>query len=578
MRRVSLIARILAVAVIVAVASVVGTAWLASTTASRFDLQLFAKNQAADARIADALSGYAATHSTWTDVQPFIDSLARRSGRRIALSTAFGSTVADTKAGVTVPPDQQIRIDPLANGYSDDGPEVGQIDPRAVGPYRLTAAQLSLLHAQARRVAACAQNSTTRVSRSGNGRPVVQSKTSSTSCGQQALAKPVGAETAALAALVVLVNQCLALNNTPSISSISTDLEPEGSTASAISPTVLSDCLHTGRAEQLRPWVAPALDVTMTDAVGDQRGPADLTRGSVARIALISAGILILVLGVVVATGLPIIRRVRALTAAAEQLANGESDVQVPVRGNDELASLGRSFNRMSQERQRSEDLRAQLISDVAHELRTPLTNLVGWLEAAEDGVADYDAALNRTLLDETHQLARIVADLQTLTLADGGGLRLRRDEIDLWTMLSTVAESHAQRALTGGVRIEFEVEPGLVVEGDGGRLQQVMDNLVSNALDHTPPGGTIAITGARIEDVVRLAVTDSGVGIAAEDLHSVFERFWRADKSRARVSGGSGLGLSIVRKLVEAHGGTVGVSSQLGRGSTFTIDLRSPL
>lgn len=310
----------------------------------------------------------------------------------------------------------------------------------------------------------------------------------------------------------------------------------------------------------------------MTDAVGDQRGLLDLTQGSVARTALISTVILILVIGVTLLIGIPIRRRLRSLTEAAGRVANGEVGVQVPSGGTDELARLSDAFNEMSRQRQVSEQLRLQLNSDVAHELRTPLTNLLGWLEAAEDGVARYDASLNASLLAETRQLTGIVADLQTLTMADAEGLRLHDDDLDLARLLSTVVASHARRAESEHVDLVLDTVPGLQLRGDGGRIRQVMDNLVANALDHTPAGGRIEITADQSGAFVRIRVTDSGTGITDDDLPSVFERFWRADRSRSRVSGGSGLGLAIVRKLVEAHGGRVSVTSVVNQGTVFTV------
>jgi len=282
----------------------------------------------------------------------------------------------------------------------------------------------------------------------------------------------------------------------------------------------------------------------------------------------------VLVLGVTLAIGIPIRRRLRTLTRAAEQVARGEIGVQVPVRGTDELARLSGAFNEMSRQRAESERLRMQLNSDVAHELRTPLTNLLGWLEAAEDGVASYDAALNASLLGETRQLTGIVADLQTLTVADAGGLHLRDDELDLAALLTAVVESHSRRAHAEGVELTLRAEPDLQLRGDGGRIRQVMDNLVANALDHTRAGGRVVLTADAVGDTVRIRVADTGEGIAAADLPSVFERFWRADPSRSRSSGGTGLGLSIVRKLVEAHEGRISVSSAVGEGTVFTIEL----
>ena len=573
MRRNSLVVRLLVVIAVVAITSVVGTAWLASTTASRFDLQKFGENQEADMRILDELTGYAATHSNWDTVAPFIEKLSTETGRRIALRGTFDVPIADTKQDVFVPDGQSVDVDPLSTAFTADGLVDGEIDARVVGPYRLTAAERSSLDEIADRVAACIGNGAT-VTHLASGRPVIDSDRRIEGCAIDSLARPVPTEKTALNALLTSVNACLVARGVEPVDSIATDFTAGVRAEAKQLEAAVQECIYTARAEQLQPWVAPPITATMTDAVGDQRGPLDLTRGSVARIALISAGILALILGVALAVGTPIIRRVRALTVAAERMADGETGTQVPVKGRDEIARLGEAFNEMSRQRERNEQLRTQLISDVAHELRTPLTNLLGWLEAAEDGVAEYDASLNANLLNETKQLTRIVADLQTLTLADAGGLRLRQDDLDLAGLLATVVESHARRARADGVELRLDVANGLELHGDGGRIRQVVDNLVANALDHTPRGGVVTVSAGTHLDRVLIRVADTGVGISSADLPSIFERFWRADRSRARVSGGSGLGLSIVRKLVEAHGGTVSATSELGNGTVVTVEL----
>ena len=577
MRRTSLLARLLVVTVLVAVASVVGTAFLTSTTAFRFDQEEFGHNQEADAYIADALTGYAATHTTWSEVGPLIEKLSSETGRRIAIQGSLGTVLSDTKPGVELPANSTAEITPLAVGYDARGEVSSDIDSRAVGPYRLTAADSAALQAEAERVVACInQTGFATFSVLPSGRPVLKSDRSETVCGEQQLAQPVASERTALDALVLLVNACLAARNAPPLDSIATDFSPITSDDSAATGRAALQCLHTGRAQQLQPWVAPTVVATMTDAVGDQRGILDLTPGSVGRITLVSVIVLSLVLAVTMAIGIPIRRRLRSLTQAAAQVANGEVGVQVPVRGTDELAQLSVAFNEMSHQRALSEQLRVQLNSDVAHELRTPLTNLLGWLEAAEDGVATYNAALNSTLLGETRQLIGIVADLQTLTVADAGGLHLRDDELDLAALLAAVVDSHSHRAAREQVALTLRCTPQLQLRGDGGRIRQVVDNLVTNALDHTPAGGGVTVTADEVGGTVRVRIADTGEGIAAADLPSVFERFWRADKSRSRVSGGTGLGLSIVRKLVEAHGGQVSVSSVVGEGTVFTVTVGS--
>ncbi|WP_244177920.1 sensor histidine kinase, partial [Streptomyces atriruber] len=208
------------------------------------------------------------------------------------------------------------------------------------------------------------------------------------------------------------------------------------------------------------------------------------------------------------------------------------------------------------------------------HELRTPLSNIRGWLEAAEDGVVDTDPELVTSLLEEALLLQHIVDDLQDLAAADAGTLRLHREPVRAAEIADQVAAAHQARADGAGVRLRATAFGDPWVTADPLRLRQAIGNLVSNAVRHTPEGGSVRISCRTTADAVLIEVADTGTGIAAADLPHVFDRFWRADKSRTRATGGSGLGLSIVRKLVEAHDGTVSAQSVPGKGSLFTVRL----
>ena len=260
--------------------------------------------------------------------------------------------------------------------------------------------------------------------------------------------------------------------------------------------------------------------------------------------------------------------------AAADAVAEGDFSVRVPEAGPGEFGRLARSFNRMVAELERSDRLRRNLTADVAHELRTPLTILQGNLEGILDGVYQPDAEHIDLLLDETRRLNRLVEDLRTLSLAEAGQLPLQREPVNLAELLGDVATSFSGQAEVSGVSLKVTAEPGpgaLIVPGDAGRLDQVLSNLVANALQHTPAGGTISLSAGRSENGMCLKVTDNGRGIPAEDLPNIFDRFWRGDERR---QAGTGLGLAIARQLVQAHGGKISVESQLNQGTTFTIDL----
>jgi two-component system sensor histidine kinase BaeS len=209
------------------------------------------------------------------------------------------------------------------------------------------------------------------------------------------------------------------------------------------------------------------------------------------------------------------------------------------------------------------------MVSDVAHELRTPLGNITGWLEATQDGLAEPDPHLIAMLLEESLLLQRLVDDLHDLAQADAGTLRLHPEPIALDDVVDQVVNAQQNREIL----LRAETTP-VHISADPVRLRQALGNLVANAVRYTPPGGEVVVKLFQWQDWAVLEVTDTGTGIASEDLPHVFDRFWRADKSRSRRTGGSGLGLAITRHLVEAHGGTVSVTSTLGEGSTFRISL----
>ncbi len=217
---------------------------------------------------------------------------------------------------------------------------------------------------------------------------------------------------------------------------------------------------------------------------------------------------------------------------------------------------------------------RRTLTSYVSHELRSPLTNLRGYLEGIEDDVVEPDAATMGLLRDEVLHLQALVDDLQQLSLAQVGRLRLAPAAVDLGQLVERVAAAHRPDAAASGVSVSAESPVGVVASVDEGRLRQVLTNLVSNAIRHSSPGDAVTVSVRPDGDAVQIDVADTGEGIAADHVDHVFDRFYRADASRARATGGSGLGLAIARELVLAHGGDITVTSQVGVGSTFRIVL----
>lgn len=266
--------------------------------------------------------------------------------------------------------------------------------------------------------------------------------------------------------------------------------------------------------------------------------------------------------------------------SAADAVAAGDWSVRVSERGPRDFRQLARSFNRMTTELARSDQQRRNLTADVAHELRTPLQIIQGNLEGVLDGVYTPDEAHIGATLDEARVLARLVEDLRTLSLAEAGELPMHWEQVDVGELLADLDTTFSGQAQAAGIDMKVEIERPpqagpLLIEADLGRLNQVLSNLVVNALRHTPAGGAITLAAEAREEGVRITVSDTGEGIREEDLPFVFDRFWKGDPARSRSSGtGSGLGLAIARQLVQAHGGRIGVERRVEQGVSFIIDL----
>jgi signal transduction histidine kinase len=268
---------------------------------------------------------------------------------------------------------------------------------------------------------------------------------------------------------------------------------------------------------------------------------------------------------------------IRDLTSAARRMAAGDLDQRVPVRSSDELGELAAAFNTMAETVARQEHLRRQMAADIAHELRNPLAIVQGNLEAMLDGVRPLSADTVAEAHQETRLLARLITDLRDLSLAEAGQLPLQRRPTDLNALARASVERFASRGGEREVRLTVEAADDLPpADVDPDRISQVLGNLLDNALRHTPPGGevTVSLGPDSRPGAVRATVSDTGPGVPAEDLPNVFERFYRADRARARSDGGSGIGLAVVKQLVEAHGGRVWVESPPDEGATFGFAL----
>lgn len=259
-----------------------------------------------------------------------------------------------------------------------------------------------------------------------------------------------------------------------------------------------------------------------------------------------------------------ITRPLEQLTVAVQAFGCGKRRLHVPTTGRDEIARLATSFREMADAVMAQEELRRRMVGDVAHELRTPLTNLRCELESIQDGLTVPDAARIASLHEEVLHLQQLVEDLQDLAIAEAGALALHRERVDLGAAIARIV----------GDQAELTVEHGIAVDVDLTRLRQIVDNLLANAARHTLEGTPVRVRVARAGADATVAVADRGPGIPAKDLARIFERFHRVDEARSRARGGAGLGLAIVRRLVELHGGRVWADSVEGNGATFTFTL----
>jgi two-component system sensor histidine kinase BaeS len=633
----SLLVRLVASSVLIAVCSIVATAWLAARSTSGEIRHRQGQTLARDARINDALLGYAANHPRWDGVEETVRGLARQSDQRVALATEGGLRIADSATGrVPLPARASAVVDPLAGDVSlMPGAVTDRIDSRAVGPFRLPESERVRLREQVDAQAVClrreSQRATVVIGPGGRpylrregvpatpapganrarmpvdapsghpdagtrlvavattlrpGAPTKPMKQPGTPPGQPTgqpggvpgqgrtgpsappkpgappcspdAPGPTATERRALDQLATLVGRCHG-------SRVEVWLDETGTPAA---PASAAECLATARRTQLKPYVAPAALLYIGSP--EDGTPAIDPYG----IAGVTAVILVLAVGVSVLVATRLMRPVRAVTAAARRMRAGDGSARVTVRAKGEVGELGAAFNEMSEHLDGLERQRKAMVSDVSHELRTPLSNIRGWLEAAQDGVAELDPALTASLVEEAMLLQHIVDDLQQLALADAGKLRLNPEPVDVADLVDQIATMYRAAAEAAGSVLTVEVTDRPRLDADPVRLRQAVGNLLANAVRYTPAGGRVMLRAYADGDDVLIEVADTGPGIAPEHLPYVFDRFWRAEKSRSRQTGGSGLGLAIVRQLTEAHGGFAAVRSEPGRGATFVLRL----
>jgi histidine kinase len=309
---------------------------------------------------------------------------------------------------------------------------------------------------------------------------------------------------------------------------------------------------------------------------------------------LVSAG-LAMATAVIVSTFVTrrIVSPIQEMTAVSRRIANGHYDERVQISGEDELAELGISFNRMAHQLEQTEERRRQLIGDVAHELRTPLSSIKSVMEGLQDRVLPADPETFASVEREVNRLQRIVRDLEELSRAEAGELPMEMVLVNPAGFVQTAVDRLSLQYEDKNVQLNANIPPDLpLVTADTARMAQVMLNLLGNALQYTPSGGEVSVqfslfsnqpTAAEhrllnSENCILITVKDTGIGLTAEQQRHIFERFYRVDKSRSRAGGGSGIGLTISKHIVEAHNGRLTVtSSGPGKGSMFTVTLPLP-
>ncbi|WP_030257413.1 sensor histidine kinase [Streptomyces violens] len=530
--------RALALLMLVAMAATAATAWLTWRQATRQAADSVTAGRQVVSRITGELYAYGFAHGTWEGISPTVSRLAKDTGQRIWVATEADELLADSDAltgreprAVSRQPPVLVDPRPTLRLPTDQVPLASvKRTVTAIGEYRSAAAY-----------AACLTRAGAKVTARPNSIGVPRVSTDGTVPGQ--CEEPAAASDPKAARDHAAVQKCADERR-------------------------FATCLQRTFDERIGSAAPPRLQVRL--GVRDESPPTLAAAPTVA----VAVGVaLAAILGALLLSR-AVLRPIRALTLAARGLGDGELGQRVPVSGRDEIAELGRAFNRMADSLQAGEERQRRLTGDIAHELRTPLANLRGYLEALQDGVVEPTPELLASLHEEAMLQQRIVDDLQDLALAEAGALTYHRADVDLRDLLDTCRTAHRAQAESAGVALELAAPQPTYTVADADRLRQVIGNLVGNAIRATAPGGTVTLALASRDDLAVLQVRDTGTGIAAEDLPHLFDRFWRADAARGRATGGSGLGLSIARQIVHDHRGTIEVASTVGVGTVFTVTL----
>ncbi|TXR56178.1 sensor histidine kinase [Quadrisphaera setariae] len=591
----SLRSRVLVATVALTVITVLTTAWTVSRSVEQALRSQAARSLSNDTDIYQALLDYGGAHTSWDGVDDTVRDLATRYDRRIALKDASGRVLVDSSALLgqhdgPLRPRPDAVVDPYTAGLVSSAPGslVGAVAPAQPAPsaadvaenaQRIQTASACLRAAGIRFSVDDVGDGTRTITVDGDGTTEQQDETASRCT--DPLYQPTASQRAGAEAQNRAIGSCLDRSGTAHRLTGGEDGDTPFVVVDEADPAAvagLQRCTEQADRASLAPRVALFLGSSDAAALRWDR----LTTGST--LAVIAA-IIAVASAVALVSTLAITRPLRRLAAAADRITHGDLETRVPTAGRGEVAQVGAAFNTMAEALHRTEAQRQQMVSDIAHELRNPLVTLNGTLEAIQDEVFTASPEVIDSLAEEARQLSHLVKDLAELNAAESGHLRLASGLLDLGEVVRTVAEAHTVVARTAGLTLRLDDQHSraagqqhdgwrALVVGDEVRLRQVLTNLVSNAVRYSHPGGTVTITTATTSDAVEVRVADQGVGITAEQLPLVFDRFWRADAARARATGGTGLGLAISRELVHAHHGELTVTSQPGVGTEFVLRL----
>lgn len=269
-----------------------------------------------------------------------------------------------------------------------------------------------------------------------------------------------------------------------------------------------------------------------------------------------------------------LVNPINRITKTAKAIKEGDLSARTDLRGDDEIAELGKTFDEMAESIEKDRELERRLTTDVAHELRTPLMAIQSTVEAMVDGVFEADQEHLETVDSEVQRLGRLVSALLSLSRLENRSTPMKEEVVDVGELISSIVATHEAFVADSGLSLVYEMEKNVLVKGDADMIRQATANLISNAVRYTPEGGRITVKVSRGDIMAAIAVRDTGIGLSPEERKMVFSRFWRADAGRARASGGLGIGLAVVKEIVDRHRGWVQVEGKKGEGSCFTIHL----